>query len=307
MITNKKRIRNLSRYLAHVKPGTEITVGVTDINRFTKHLVQVGFSPALEHGDTVLPAVVGPVTRFNAHGCYKPDRTKPMEKAYRTIEWHWTEYHGPDAVEQSDYKDVPYWRYPRTFIAPPSVELSIATNTADEKVVIGPALKYEPKNEALLLHTINVFLEVFGECQFFTGDLAEIIRVPLRRYNWTVLPKGKQTWPNLKKSLAPVVEKARGGNQPVIFHRLETINSYGPDFVAVGNAGFSGYIIMGFEDEDFYVCESIHKDNATYVFGEGWETLSQRTKAEILSKKLHKARIVHREGWEGRLSELFSN
>lgn len=230
-----------------------------------------------------------------------------METAYRTIQWHWTEFHGRDSVEQTDYKDIPYSRYPRTFIAPPSVELSVATNTSDEKVIVAPAVTYDAQNEALLRHTINIFLELFGECQFFTSDLAEIIRVPLKRFNWTLLPKGKQTWAQLKNILTPVVQKAPGGNQPVIFHRLETINGYGPDFWAVGDAGFTGYIIMGFEAEDVYLCESIHKDNATYVFGEDWETLSQRTKAEILNENLHKARIIHREGWEARLSKLFSN
>jgi len=64
----------------------------------------------------------------------------------------------------------------RTLIEPPSVELSVATSTSDAKVVIGPALTYEPENEDSLRHTINVFLQMFRECQFFTGDLDEIIR-----------------------------------------------------------------------------------------------------------------------------------
>ena len=37
------------------------------------------------------------------------------------------------------------------------------------------------------------------------------------------------------------------------------------------------------------------------------ETVSQMTKAEILSKELHKDRLVHREGWDVRLRRILAS
>jgi hypothetical protein len=73
------------------------------------------------------------------------------------------------------------------------------------------------------------------------------------------------------------------------------------DFVAIGQAGFAGYIIFGFPGKNRYLLESIQPNNATYVFAENWESLSQMTKAEILKQNLHADRIIHREGWPVRV------
>lgn len=77
-----------------------------------------------------------------------------------------------------------------------------------------------------------------------------------------------------------------------------------PDFTAVGQAGFHGYIVYGYERKGVYVLESLHYGNATYVFGQDWARLSQMTKAEILRDDLHKHRVIHREGWEGEVRKI---
>jgi len=77
--------------------------------------------------------------------------------------------------------------------------------------------------------------------------------------------------------------------------------------VHVGTAGFLGYIILGFENKDFQVCESLIYGNATYIFGENWEEISQLSKAEILRDDLHRERIIHRKwSWLRRIRELLS-
>jgi hypothetical protein len=96
------------------------------------------------------------------------------------------------------------------------------------------------------------------------------------------------------------------GNRKIIEHRLEAINSYGPTFYAIGQAGFRGYIVFGFSDRDIFFLESMYFGNATYVFEDNWETLSKMTKAEILNHNLQKDRIIHREGWENRVDKLLS-
>jgi hypothetical protein len=75
--------------------------------------------------------------------------------------------------------------------------------------------------------------------------------------------------------------------------------------VAIGQAGFSGYLIFGFTSRNLFICESVFYGNATYVFESDWEKLSKLSKAEILNQDLQKDRIIHREGWERKIATLF--
>lgn len=231
-----------------------------------------------------------------------------METAYRTIEWHWEEWNGPyDTVESSRLVDVPYQRYPRTFVPPPSVEIAVSKTLEGELVLVSPFIEYTEQNKDLLKHTINLFLEIFGECQFFAEDMVEIIKAPVHRLNWRILPTGPMPWEQLSREIEPIVKSTSEGNQPFILHRLKTISNFNPDFVAIGTAGFRGYIILGFRDRNIYFCESLFYGNATYIFDEQWEELTKKTKAEILNKDLHEDRIIHRvESWETRIKKWLS-
>lgn len=108
----------------------------------------------------------------------------------------------------------------------------------------------------------------------------------------------------LLPKLEVVVRDAPGTNQPVVEYRLERVNRYQPKFVAIGRAGFRGYVIFGFPEKNLYVLESAYIGNATYVFAENWEELSKRTKAEILSESLQLRRIIHRDGWDSEIDRL---
>jgi len=308
MIIRQRRIRNLDRYLGYLDKETSVVVGISNISDFRDKLREVGFSDNLETGESVLPSpTFGLISQYNAEGKIIVHRDQTKETAYRQVEWNWVEWHGPYRVDQSKIVDVPYERYPRSFIPPPSIELNIAATTDGEPIVVGPVITYAEENEPLLLHVINLFLEIFGECSLFTENLEKIIRQPVRRLNWRVLPPGRWPWERLRTEIEPIISEAPRGNQPVIQHRLETINSYGPNFTAVGQAGFRGYLIFGFEVKNLYVLESAFFGNATYVFGEDWERLSRMTKAEILDRNLQTDRIIHREGWENRIHDLLGD
>ena len=129
----------------------------------------------------------------------------------------------------------------------------------------------------------------------------------MKRLNWKILPPGDIPWSQLKQEMDPFIRKAPKGNQPVILYRLEMINKYQPDFRAVGHGGFNGYIVSGFKKKKIFTLESIFYGNATYVFGDNWEELSKKTKAEILNEKLQKERIIHREGWDSNIDRLLSS
>lgn len=307
MIIRKRRIRTLKPYRGLLTGKKGLVIGVTSLDRFSNILGRIGFTRALENGESVLPTCAfGPVSQFNAEGKYIKHKNQPMETAYRTVEWHWEEWSGPyDRIPQSKFVDVPYQRYPRTFINPPSLELKIVTNSDGQTIIASPQFGNIEENEDKIIHAINLFLEIFGECQFFTENLDAIIKVPLKRLNWRILPPGRRLWQVLQKEVDPLIKQARKGNQSVIRHRLQVINKRGPDFTAVGESGFYGYIIFGFSKKNIYALESLYYGNATYIFGERWEELSKMTKSEILNEKLQKDRIIHREGWEGRLGQVF--
>lgn len=304
MLIRQRRIINLPLHLDFVQSGASVVLGLSGINRFHDKLMTIGFVN-LAPGETVLPArSSGPVSRYNAEGKNTIHRDRPMETAYRTIRWHWIECHGKDRVEQSDWKAVPYQRYPRTFVLPPSIELQIAVSSSGEPVLVTQAYKYAPENEEVMQHIINLFLELFGECEVFSDDLSPIMRSPTRRLNWHILPPGKYPWEVLHEQLKPVIEQAPQGNQTLVSERFEMINARQPDFTAVGMGGFRGYVVFGFPSNNLYLLECAFVDNATYVFGEAWEDLSKLTKAEILGGKLAKDRIIHRDKWRERITNL---
>jgi hypothetical protein len=302
-----KRIRSFERHFGHVPRGTRMLIGVDGLDNRGDELRRIGFRVPAESGEAVLPRPIGPVSRFNAEGAHRIHRDQPKETLYRLIQWSWTEHHGPHEVEQSDIREVPYKRFPRTPVEPPSVELQVVTTIGGRTLLVAPPIDHTGANEERILHIVNLFLEIFGECSIFDEAANGLISVPVRRMRWNVLPPGEWPWERLQMELAPVIRSAPAGNQVVISYRFEIVNSLKPDFVAVGHAGFHGYVIFAFPDRGLYVLESIYFGNATYVLGDDWQTISQRTKAEILREDLHVARIIHRRSWHMRIRNMLSS
>lgn len=306
MIITKKKIREIGNNFPTLKIGDKFQIGVKNLDRFKERLNKIGFQN-IEVGLTILPSPVGKISLFNAEGTYLKDKSKPKETACREVEWHWKEWHGRDqTIEKSKTVYVPYKRYPRIFISPPSLELKILKNQQGENILITPVFELNNENQKEIIHGVNLILEIFGECQIFSEDLDDILKTPTKRLNWKILPEGKMPWQKLKQELKNVLEIAGKGKRVVIGNRIETINKYNPEFVAVGTAGFTGYIILGFPKRNLYVLESAFYGNATYIFEKEWEKLSQMTKAEILNESLQKDRLVHQKGWETRVSSLLN-
>lgn len=305
MIIKKKRIRSAASNIRGVKTGEEICVAIPDTQRFKDKLQEMGFSSSLAVGERVLPSPLGTVSAFNAEGDFEVHRDLPMETAYRQGEWTWKEFRGRyDTVEKSKIVDIPYKQYPRTPIPPPAVELTIAETPKGDKVVVSPPIKFTPKLESDLVHIVNLFLELFGECEVLKSDLSTVAPAKLIRLNWEVLPPGKLPWKQLQKRLQPIVNRQTEGNRVVIDKRHETIAAHDPEFVAVGRGGFGGYVIFGFPSKSVFILESTQVNNATYVLDRDWEQLSTMTKAELLNGKLHKQRVIHRESWFSEIHTL---
>lgn len=289
--------------MKHIPATADVIVGV--INPSKDILRRIGFTDDMSDGETVLPLPAGKTSLYNAEGKELIDKSKPKETAYRTREWTWSQWHGRDRIERTEIVDVPYKRYPRSFLPPPSVELSLTTDSEGNKIVSTAVIKGWKSKESEVVHATNLVLELFGEVTFFDSSLARVVSAPVKRLNWNLLPPGKRPFPQLKREIGSLLATVKSGNRPFAEHRLETINKYEPDFAAVGTAGFTGYIVLGFQKAGVYVLESLLYGNATYVLDERWETLSQKTKAEILTGNLHEARLIHHKAWQDDLRNLF--
>jgi len=68
MKIKQKRIRNLERHLPATFKDRRINIGLTEIQNYNSKLIGIGCTADLSVGETVLPSIIGPVTRFNAEG-----------------------------------------------------------------------------------------------------------------------------------------------------------------------------------------------------------------------------------------------
>jgi hypothetical protein len=184
--------------------------------------------------------------------------------------------------------------------------MTMTTDAGGQRLLRTEQTIFEVANHDRILLTINLFLEIFGECNVMDEHLESIHQPRIRRVNWRILPQGRMPWDQLHTHLRQIVGRQPQGNQPVIQHRLQAINSRNPAFVAVGQGGFDSYVIFAFPQRHIFILECIQFGNATYVFGDDWRTLSQMTKAEILNADLQQERLIHRDNWDHNLEVLFT-
>lgn len=311
MIIRKTRINKLETQF-HIKEGTNIIIGITNIERF-KNLNKIGFTDKLELGEQVLPSIgsglgkYSTVTKHNSEGSYikRPDLGKETKYYQRLLKWKQWCGRG-ETKEVTEIRTIPYERIFREPIAPPSIELKIVEKEGHKIIIATKKFKYK-KDDTELKHTINLFLELFKECEILDKDLSELIDLKNpKRLNWEILPEGQMPWEKLKEHLKPILEQTKKTKRVADENRLKyIINTYNPTTTFYGKAGFNGYV--GFVFKEFTILESLIYGNAIYVFDKNWLEFSKLTKKEILDEDLHMKRIIHKEGWEKEVDELFKN
>jgi hypothetical protein len=132
-----------------------------------------------------------------------------------------------------------------------------------------------------------------------------IVKIPeIQRKNWSILPPGKYPFEKLIERVNTDLGIVQNRNRKVINHRVQQINDANPNFIAFGNAGFTGYWIFGFPNINTYVLESVYPNNATYILANDWEAISRLSKSEILRNDLHLARIEHRINWPNEINRF---
>ncbi|MBK8484747.1 MAG: hypothetical protein IPL31_10505 [Saprospiraceae bacterium] len=309
MIIRKKRIHNLENNVPKKFFGSLIVPSVILNLEEDKELIyKIGFTNKMEIGETLLPASTGRISKFNAEGKEISDKSKPKETKYREIEWCWEQWIGGGQTKRvCDFRFVPYQRWQRKLINPPSIEISIRKKENGNIFITTPQIMLSKENYEAAIHQINLVLELFGSCNLLSPDLIPPL-IPHKKLNWQILPPGKRPWAEQRELLMPLLDSIKEQRvRPVIDSRLEDINKLSPDFTASGTNGFQGYIVFGFSDKKIFILESALYGNAIYVFNEEWETLSQKTKAEILQNSHQIERITHsgrRVNWIEKIQKL---
>lgn len=301
MSKRDKRVINPKKYLPLIKEGEYFYIGF-EIKKETEGLLKdLGFSPNLLTGETVLPAIVGPVSEFNAEGKEKVCKDLPKETVYYPREWSVTDWGG---YEHTGVSYIAYERYPRELVPPPSLELQILEKDG-KKIIISKKFKKIDSEYVEIKHAMNLFLEIFKDMQILKDDLTTAIKTKVIRLNWELLPPGVNPWKRVGDQVKKIAQGNSSGEKAMIAERFKQIEIYQPDQVAIGLGGFAGYLVFGFKDKNIYLLESLRYGNATYIFGTDWQTLSQMTKAEILQNNLHTRRIIHSDNWDTEIKQLF--
>jgi len=301
-IEGKKRIRKSGKYMSHIADGEKTYIGLAITPEVAVRLQEIGFKSLLP-GESLVPAPkFGPVSKFNVNGKEVPQKDKPKETAYRQQHWEWQDWGGN---YHSRTVDIPFQRYPRKWIPSPWVELMIMQSGEKKFVIAGDTITKDETEETDIVHRINLMLAIFKQAEIFQENLERYEVPKMVKLSWSVLPNGKMPWETFKRHLTPIIDSKSKSKKVIIRERLETISQYNPDFHAIGENGYQGYIIFGFMKQNLYIFENAEYGNATYVFEGDWRQLSKMTKAEIIASGIHKHRFVHLDGWKRQIAGLF--
>lgn len=293
----QKRIRQPKNYLVGIAENANFYISVDSLQNRLDKLNRIGLNIVV--GEQVLPSIIGPISKFNSEGRFDRQYHLPKETVHRAAEirdWHGN-YH-------TVY--IPYKRYPRIFIQPPSVELLIRNGLNNQPILISPLLRNNDASQDANKHIINLILEIFGECEILQENLLPAFNVPTTKLNWHVLPQGRFPWEQIRNDVDGVINTVNQQKRGIVQRRIQHITSFTPDFAAVGKAGFNGYLVFGFSNKNLFVLESIFTGNATYVLGQNWQQISQLSKGDILDQNLHQQRITHSPTWDEQINSLLN-
>jgi hypothetical protein len=199
--------------------------------------------------------------------------------------------------------------YRRDFHPPP--ELAIQMELLDTEPGSEPrfVIKFQvadvlnqshPEFEDLLFFNLNLLQENVGACDVFKhdADLPDFLQTIT--VEWEILPPGDRKG-NLAKILAgrPPDKTSR-----TVAERYDNLAALGPLNFIHGQSGFRRYFGAKFAG-DLVVFENIEYGNAAYVMFERWESLSQKTRLELLAGPADGfVRVVHRSGWQSQLNKI---
>lgn len=298
MIINKKRIRSIDKYVDFIADTQELYVYVEANEKNKGILKRKGIIDNYKIGCSIVPAAIGPITYFNTNGkfiIYK-DREKEeriFERAYHILDWHGNDHYG------TCFQTRPC--YPREYVVPPLETITLNQERVTSRILL-------KGNKDILKHVINMFLEIFQYCIIADNKEVPITKdIKVKVVQWRILPPGKYPWDKAEKELEDYFKRMPIKNRALVEHRHKFITNNEPDFMAIGEDSFNGYVVYGYTKSNIFVFEPNEPNNATYIFKGTWEKASKLTKREIINGNLCHKRLIHSPEWKKQLLDILES
>ena len=137
----------------------------------------------------------------------------------------------------------------------------------ESPLIISREFLVENIDKDLFKHLINLFLELFGECEIRRSDLSSFIPYKVSKVNWHFLPPGEYPWDQVRSHTRNLVKNKDPRYSNVILARQDIITKYKPEEVFVGNGGFRAYIAYVFKEKrNSSLRKYPYRQTQTYVF-----------------------------------------
>lgn len=195
-------------------------------------------------------------------------------------------------------------RYVREHISPALAQIKMESMLAKEesgkiiiKFEVSEILDKKSKDfEKRLLASLNLLQENIGSHGVESAGVKFDDYRKTMKVDWEIFPLGTR-----EEALARVTKgrSVSSEEKQQFEERYDFYRSLKPEKEVYGTSGFSRYFGALIKDE-LVVFENLQYGNAIYVMHENWQTLSQKSRTELLSGRYGKSfqRVEHRPGWK---------
>lgn len=297
----KKYIKSLQSNFPELSDGKSYYFSVP-LSTYQEKTRIVGFTDDCNVGEVVLPPpTFGKFSKFNIEGKYIKNKNRGKESHSYPVKWTRKQYNGRDQTEEVTdivYRTVKRWC--RDFIEAPEIHLSIISDSNNTKYIVTELEQYIEDNHKNMLHSVNLMLEIFGECELMDINCDLIIPQSYIYLNFEILPAGEHPFSKQNLDYLRRNPKLSSAQKCYIEERGNFLNQFQPSTIYRGRNGLAGYYILEFHDKNLLIVENLYYGNATYIFENSYDELDfeHLTKKEVLNNNMQKARVIHDENWQ---------
>lgn len=158
-----------------------------------------------------------------------------------------------------------------------------------------------PNFEQELLYNLNLLQENVGVADVFESGTTLADYALSVKVDWQLLPPGTLAVDEIIAEMLRDNRSVTAQQQAVMKERITVMHRLQPEAYITGTDGFLRYFGAKFGD-DFVAFENSRYGNALYIMYDGWESLSQKSRIELLAGDRESYdRIEHRKGWINQL------
>jgi hypothetical protein len=303
----KSQLRHLDRYVVAACTGTYDTAQI--VAGKLKHL-----GIRIAEGRLTIPEAIVPLA---ARGKYSRRNVNGYQVIRKDLGKQ-THYHSVETPNWGDFSrgthdvDLPYEAYPRDFHGPQHMRIKIsapAASSAGERILIvfevDRILDQKSKDfDRDLLECLNLLQENVGACGVQRAGATPAEYLQTIRVSWEILPPGtvEEVLNRIFRGRSPALREVEA-----VTERYNFLMSLKPENLICGTSGFLRYF-GALIHNDLVVFENIEYGNAIYVMFDDWESLSQRTRTELLSGRYgdNFDRVLHVRGWKRKVREIIN-